>query len=129
METIKSSNEISSLFDHGRRFKSPYVTLLVLPRQQSIEEKPFTHDLQGRVAFIAGKKSGNAVWRNQAKRRMRAICRDLGGPWPGYDIVFLAKSTVMQETYSKVLYACGKTLLKAGFSVEAQIGQTRKGDR
>lgn len=92
-------------------------------------EEPFAHDLQGRVAFIAGKKSGNAVWRNQAKRRMRAVCHDLGGPWPGYDVVFLAKRALTQETYSKVLYACGKTLSKAGIAVETEAEQTRKSDR
>lgn len=104
------------------------MTILVLPRRCAIEE-PFAHDLQGRVAFIAGKKSGNAVWRNQAKRRMRAVCHDLGGPWPGYDVVFLAKRALTQETYSKVLYACGKTLSKAGISVETEAEQTRKSDR
>ena len=120
METIKSSNDISSLFECGKRLKSPYVTFIVSPREATTEEEPFAHDPQGRVAFIAGKKIGNAVWRNSAKRRMRAICHDLGGPWPGYDIVFLAKSAVTRETYSKVLTTCGKTLSKAGFSVEIE---------
>lgn len=71
------------------------------------------HDLPGRVAFIAGKKLGNAVWRNSAKRRMRALCRDLGGPWPGFDVVFLAKSSLTSATYSKVLNACDKTLQRS----------------
>ncbi|WP_423803638.1 ribonuclease P protein component [Parvibacter caecicola] len=120
LETIKSSNDISSLFECGKRFKSPYITFIVSARESSTEEEPFTHGPQGRVAFIAGKKLGNAVWRNRAKRRMRAICCDLGGPWPGSDIVFLAKSAVTRETYSKVLTTCGKTLSRAGFSVEIE---------
>ena len=61
------------------------------------------HGQQGRVAFIAGKKNGNAVWRNSAKRRMRAICHELGGPWSGYDVVFLAKKATTENSYSKVL--------------------------
>lgn len=67
------------------------------------------HDRKGRVAFIAGKKLGNAVWRNSAKRRMRAVCHDLGGPWNGYDVIFLAKSSLTTASYSKVLSACDKT--------------------
>ncbi len=102
MEIIKSSTEISSLFSTGRRCGSRCITLLYQRREQ--------HDLPGRVAFIAGKKNGNAVWRNAAKRRMRAIARELGAPWAGYDVVFLAKRGILDEDYSKVLFACRKLI-------------------
>lgn len=69
------------------------MTLIVLDAQ---------HGPSGRVAFIAGKKNGNAVWRNAAKRRMRALCADFGGSVPGLDIVFLAKRRIMQLPYRKV---------------------------
>ena len=58
--------------------------------------------LSGRVAFIAGKKNGNAVWRNAAKRRMRALCADFGGSISGLDIVFLAKRRILQLPYQKL---------------------------
>lgn len=98
METIKSKQEISELFSNGRRFHTPYLTFIVSPSKQ--------HDLSGRVAFIAGKRLGNAVWRNSAKRRMREICRELGGPWDGLDVVFLAKGKITAHSYSRVLEAC-----------------------
>lgn len=103
METIKSNTEISSLFAKGKRLHTPYLTLIVVSNKKQ-------HDQTGRVAFIAGKKLGNAVWRNTAKRRMRALCRDLNGPWQGYDVIFLAKSNIARESYSKVLAACDDTL-------------------
>ena len=78
--TIKSSTEISSIFTHGKRYNTSGMTLIVLDAQ---------HGPSGRVAFIAGKKNGNAVWRNAAKRRMRALCADFGGSISGLDIVFL----------------------------------------
>lgn len=71
------------------------------------------HGHNGRVAFVAGKKNGNAVWRNSAKRRMRAIARDIGGPWAGYDVVFLAKRDIMNVEYSKVLVACQRLMRTA----------------
>jgi len=101
LETIKPSTEISYLFTQGRRFSSPFVTLIFDISQ---------HGQTGRVAFIAGKKLGNAVWRNTAKRRMRAICQELGGPWGGYDVIFLAKPQINDVSYSKVLNACSKSL-------------------
>ena len=105
LETIKSSTEISDIFAHGKRYTAPSITLLVQQRAQ--------HDLDGRVAFIAGKKLGNAVWRNRAKRRLRAVCRDAGGPWQGYDVVFLARYSTTRDSYSKVLQACKKLLSKS----------------
>lgn len=107
MKTIASNADISELFARGRRLHTPFLTLIVLPQVKQ-------HDLTGRVAFIAGKKLGNAVWRNRAKRRMRALCRELGGPWDGYDVIFLAKSTLTKCEYSKVLTACDDTLNRSG---------------
>jgi ribonuclease P protein component len=105
LETIKSSTEISHIFTHGKRYTASSITLLVQSKAR--------HDQNGRVAFIAGKKLGNAVWRNKAKRRLRAVCRDAGGPWPGYDVVFIAKSSTTEDSYSKVLEACKRLISKS----------------
>ena len=42
------------------------------------------------------------MWRNAAKRRMRAICRELGGPWAGCDVLFLAKRPLLELPYDRV---------------------------
>lgn len=110
--TIKAGTEVSSLFAHGKRFSTPFLTVIVLEQQSQ-------HDLDGRVAFIAGKKSGNAVWRNAAKRRMRALVHDLNGPWGGLDVAFVAKSSILKVPYSKVSGACAKALNKAGLAGSA----------
>lgn len=102
METIKSKQDISDLFSSGKRIHTPYLTFIVLPKKQ--------HGLNGRVAFIAGKKYGNAVWRNAAKRRMREVCRQVGGPWEGNDVVLLAKRNIVSVSYWDVVEACRKAL-------------------
>lgn len=106
MDTITSNTEISLLFNQGKRYSSPGITILV-----GKDDKE--HDRNGRVAFIAGKKLGNAVWRNRAKRRMRAICHDLGGPWNGYNVVFIAKSATLEQKYSRVCEQCGQLIGRA----------------
>ncbi|MCI9261389.1 ribonuclease P protein component [uncultured Adlercreutzia sp.] len=121
METIKSSTDISELFAKGKRIKTPFVTFIVgkhSPEKSSRDDE--RHGPSGRVAFIAGKKLGNAVWRNAAKRRMRALCRELEGPWHGYDVVFLAKSNICQASYSKVLKTCEEALRRLGASEEGR---------
>lgn len=96
MQTIKSSAEITNLFNEGRRVGTKDLTLIALRNGKQ-------HGHCGRAAFIAGKKLGNAVWRNRAKRRMRALCQAVGGPVPGYDIVFLAKKSTTTADYRTML--------------------------
>ncbi len=105
LDIIKSSNEISSLFNKGRRLGTPNLTLIVLRNEK-------LHDLHGRVAFIAGKRLGNAVWRNRAKRRMRGLCKDLGGPFSGYDVLFIARKNTGDVSYSKMLADTKRVLEK-----------------
>lgn len=106
LKTITSSREISQAFSEGRRIHTRYLTLIVIPAKQ--------HDQKGRVAFIAGKKLGNAVWRNSAKRRMREIARALHAPWIGVDVIFLAKGTITKSSFSKVLQACEEVVQREG---------------
>lgn len=101
--TIKSSTEISYLFSHGKRHATPYMTIFVMQGDSQ-------HGPSGRVAFIAGKKNGNAVWRNSAKRRMRAVCHDLGGPWQNLTIMFVANKKTTRVDYVKLLSEARKVL-------------------
>lgn len=108
MDIIKSSAEISHLFTHGKRIHTSYLTLIVLTQPH---DRSMIRD--GRVAFVAGKKLGNAVWRNAAKRRMREVCRAVGGPWPGYDVVFVAKSSVTRAPHEEIVSACERAVNKS----------------
>lgn len=71
------------------------------------------HDQNGRVAFIAGKRFGNAVWRNGAKRRMRAICSESTCEWDGYDVLFVAKKSILQASYQNVRESVEKQIRQA----------------
>ena len=105
METITSSEDITSIFEQGKWYKTRDIVFIAL-------EGKHQHGQSVRVAFIAGKKNGNAVWRNRAKRRMRALCKDLNGPFPGYDVIFLARSNVSEADYGKMLSNLQKALVK-----------------
>ena len=87
--TIKSTDEISLLFKTARRITTGGLIVLyqtALNPSSNGERGP-----QGRVAFIAGKRLGDAPVRSRAKRRMREAARAAGAPWVGVDVAFVAR--------------------------------------
>ena len=66
-----------------------------------------------RVGFTATKKTGNAVIRNRAKRRLREVAREklpkLGRA--GHDYVFIARQSTVKRPYEKLLDDAEKALL------------------
>ena len=57
-----------------------------------------------RIGYTASKKIGNAVCRNRAKRRLRAVCRMLLPleAVSGYDYVIIARHAVLDMPYKKL---------------------------
>ena len=106
MRTIKSGREISTIFTDGRRYNTPYITILVSRNANQ-------HDREGRVAFIAGKKLGGAVWRNRAKRRLRGVCYEVGGPFPGWDVVLIARKGIENASFDDMKSQLTRALNKA----------------
>ena len=101
--TIKSKNDIERLFRTGRRSSSYLMTILVLDVLGGENQA-------GRCAYIAGKKLGNAPLRSRCKRVMREAARELGAPWRGKDVVFVAKRKVAVAQHDKIVDAMRKQL-------------------
>ncbi len=57
-----------------------------------------------RIGYTATKKIGNAVCRNRAKRRLRAVCRALlpREAVAGYDYVVIARYSTAEREYDKL---------------------------
>ena len=112
LDIIKSNAEISRIFKSNKRYSNQFASFIV---EKSCSdgahgETDEEHDPQGRVAFIAGKKLGNAVWRNSAKRRMREIYRANPHLLDGLNVLFIARSPILKVSYSKVLTTCEQTM-------------------
>ena len=81
METIKSKVDFGRVFSGGKRANHRLVRMTVLRHS---EGGP------ARVAFVAPKRLGNAVFRNRCKRVLREAAREAGFPHEGYEVIFFA---------------------------------------
>jgi ribonuclease P protein component len=109
LPTVRSSRDIDAVFRDGRRAVTPLMSVFTLAT-------PEGRGASGRVAFIAGKKLGNAPLRNRCKRVLRAVAREAGGPWPGRDVVMVARASLATAAHADVLRALGECLAKLGVS-------------
>ena len=80
MDTIKSRAEFEKVFFSGRKASCPLLRITVL------------HDegAPGRVAFVAARKLGTAVFRNRSKRVLREAARTVGLPREGWQTILFA---------------------------------------
>lgn len=109
LSTIKSSREIDNVFRMGRRSATPLVVVLRA-------DTPDGRDPSGRLAFVAGKKIGNSVFRSRCKRVLRAAARHAGGPWPGSDVVLIARATTAVASSDDVGDAVRRAMANMGQS-------------
>lgn len=91
----------------GRRAATPGFVLLAFDRNDG--EAP-------RVGFTCSKKVGNAVTRNRAKRRLRALARDVLAPLarPGWDYVLIGRR---DTTVSRAFADLSEDLARAATKV------------
>ena len=71
-----------------RKWAAPGLILQVSPQSEPDPAFPV------RVGFTASRKVGNAVMRNRARRRLKAVAAELVGRHakPGYDLVLIART-------------------------------------
>lgn len=109
MNVIKSSAQISDVFQTGTRFGAKGLTILIK------EHDATRRDLPGRVAFIAGKKLGNAVTRNRCKRVLRAVARESSvAEVQGYDVVLIANRRTCDVAHAELVRSLDDLVKKAG---------------
>ena len=108
--TIKSGAEIDRIFKSGAHFNSSDVSLIVI----SADEMQRDPHASGRVAFIAGKRIGNAVIRNRSKRVLRASAQEVGLPVLGYDVVLIATRRTPSVPHDRLVGSLRLLLRKAG---------------
>lgn len=101
METIKSKQEFGRVFSGGKRANHRLVRMTVLRLN---EGGP------ARVAFVAPKRLGNAVFRNRCKRVLREAAREASLPRDGFDIILFATRATHDAHPHEVAQAIGSLM-------------------
>ena len=86
-DTLKQTKEYSYIYNHANKWHSDCALV-------------FYHcDATKRVGFTASKKVGNAIKRNLAKRRLRAIFLEIQDSLREGVYVFVAKEKMNHQSY------------------------------
>jgi ribonuclease P protein component len=105
---LKRRAEFLQVAAANRKWVAPGLILQVR-RQPSTESQteaaPLAAQLEPvRVGFTASRKVGNAVARNRARRRLRAVAREvLDHAEPGNDFVLIARPATVDREYQALV--------------------------
>lgn len=85
----------------GKSYAHPLIVLITLPNELE----------QPRIAVAAGRRVGNAVLRNRAKRLIRAAVSHLiTSITPGWDILIIARKPIVEATFQDTEQAVSNLL-------------------
>jgi ribonuclease P protein component len=94
---LKRRSDFLDIAAHGARRATPAFVL-----QARGPAKPEEAHQAPRIGFTASRKIGNAVARNRAKRRLRALCDQVvpGRPLNGWDLVMIARGEALTRDFA-----------------------------
>ncbi|RMF48297.1 MAG: ribonuclease P protein component [Anaerolineae bacterium] len=102
---LRKSTDFKRVRQRGKSYAHPLAVLITLPNDLPL----------ARIGISAGRSVGNAVYRNRAKRRLRAIASTLF-PYitPGWDIVLLARKNIHHADHATLHNALVHLFHRAG---------------
>ena len=102
---LTKSSDFADIRRNGKRWSNSDLILIVRHTDLEVSTTP-------RFGLVVSKKVGNAVVRNKCKRRMREATRHLNING-GYDLVFIARSSIASKTHSEITKLMSELLSRA----------------
>ncbi len=100
---LKRRSEFLRAAKRGRKWATPGLVLQAYTREESDRDGAETS--APRVGFTASRKVGNAVLRNRARRRLRAVADRVlpQAAKPGTDYVLIARAETVSRPYMELV--------------------------
>lgn len=109
---LRKNSELKRVRREGKSYAHPLIVLQVLPN----------FDMQLRIGIVATKTVGNAVKRNYAKRLIREAVRNyLDKIQPGWNLVFIARSPILEARFESIRFAIEELLNKSKLLVISDV--------
>lgn len=90
---IRKSQQYNNVYENGKKLISKCLVIFILENNLNIN----------RYGIVTSKRVGNAVLRNKARRRLRAIIYENNhGMKQGYDIVLVCRPLINKVAYSQL---------------------------
>jgi ribonuclease P protein component len=105
LDRLRTRADFQRLTRTGRKHAARGLVLQVAPRPAASMASSTTKSERPRVGFTASKKVGNAVARNRAKRRLRALAHDVlrHKGQPSLDYVLVGRHTTLTRPWPKLV--------------------------
>jgi ribonuclease P protein component len=102
-DVLRDKRDFDRLYKKGAKIHGKYLVVIFAKNGKGSTRK----------AFLASKKVGNAVARNRARRLMKESYRLLSPNLkPGYDILFIARNTIVERGCPEVMKTMKTSLIK-----------------
>jgi ribonuclease P protein component len=109
---LRKSTDFKRVRRLGKSYAHPFVVLIKHPNEEGFS----------RYGVAAGRSAGNAVKRNQAKRRIREIIRQrIPLIQEGWDLIFLARQSIHDATHTQLQDAMDTLINRAGISKDQHV--------
>lgn len=110
MLRLQSATDFERVRREGKSHAHPLAVLITARRAAAPDQPP----LPTRCGFAAGRRVGNAVARNRAKRLLRAAVHARAEQLlPGWDLIFMARAPLAQVTLPEAQPAVDALLQRA----------------
>lgn len=113
---IKRRPEFLRVASVGKKWATPGLVIQAMKTSRNAELDASLDSEFVRIGFTVSRKVGNAVNRNRAKRRLRALCEQIMPEFasPGFDYVIIGRQATIKRPFEMLKQDLKNALNKTG---------------
>jgi len=113
---IKRRPEFLRVASRGKKWAAPGLVIQAMKTPRTTESDTDNTGEYLRIGFTVSRKVGNAVGRNRAKRRLRAVCNEIMPEFasPGFDYVIIGRQATIKRPFDMLKQDLKNALNKTG---------------